>query len=428
MGVPPSSVRRSLSGAIQGRPVLQGEISYAKRLFQALQRAQQVDVWAEEETAWHVHRFHSYTARTHPALVRTVLQNFLSDSPLPQVVLDPFVGSGTTLVEVGLRGGVGIGLDVNGFALQLARWKATPLSSSQRHRLVTIAEEIVARSRDRIRMRRMPQKKWDDPRWYEPHAYLELCGLREEIEWMGGEQTLQEGLLLAFSSLLVKSSRQQADSRVRMVRKHLAQGSITDWFSKRVQEMVRCQQYYAQQVPPGTPPPVLLEADARSGWGHRIQVPVDLVFTSPPYFGVYDYVSHQARHRAWMGSKDHTWKGKEMASRREKEQASPEKSWEKHGHDTQQWMKQMVGVLRPGGRAVILVGDGFGVQGVLQPGDAPIRQAARALGLLEVASCTVRRPSRITKTEGAQEHLLLFQRAAATDKQDGFLPEGRHTR
>lgn len=423
------SSRRSLSGAIQGRPFLQGDPWCAKKLLQGFQNAQRVDVWGEEERVWHVHRFHSYTARTHPALVRTLLEEFLPRGSSGAVVLDPFVGSGTTLVEVGLRGGLGIGLDVNGFALQLARWKAVPLSSDQRKILLVAVQEVVERSQERVRLRQSPERKWDDPQWYEPHVYLELCGLREEIDVVAGqEQLLQDGLLLAFSSLLVKSSRQQADSRVHKVRKYIAQGNVTRWFANRVQEMVRCQAYYAQQVPTGTPAPLLLQADARSAWGSALQVPVDLVLTSPPYFGVYDYVSHQERHRAWLGTRKHAWNGREMASRRERAKNAPESMWTAHCHDTRQWVKQVTAVLRPGEKMIVLVGDGLGSGGAFQPGDVPIRKAAEEYGLVSMASCTVRRPSRVKNAEAVSEHLLLFRKPASADAENGFLPARMRTR
>lgn len=61
-----------------------------------------------------VHEFYRYPARFTPDFARSVVNAF---SQPGQVVLDPFVGGGTTLVESRLAGRVSIGADVNELAV-----------------------------------------------------------------------------------------------------------------------------------------------------------------------------------------------------------------------------------------------------------------------------------------------------------------------
>ena len=66
----------------------------------------------------HVHRLHPYLGKYVPQLVEIFLRKFN-----PQVVCDPFCGSGTTLVEANSLGIDSIGCDVSEFNCLLARVK-----------------------------------------------------------------------------------------------------------------------------------------------------------------------------------------------------------------------------------------------------------------------------------------------------------------
>ena len=70
-----------------------------------------------------VHEFYRYPARFSPSFARAVISAFSRPGDL---VLDPFVGGGTTVVEARLAGRVGIGADLNALAAFVTRAKATP--------------------------------------------------------------------------------------------------------------------------------------------------------------------------------------------------------------------------------------------------------------------------------------------------------------
>lgn len=74
------------------------------------------------------HDFYRYPARFSPVFARTAIE-LLSRSG--DVVLDPFVGGGTTVVESLALGRHAIGSDCNTLALFLTRVKTTPLSNAE---------------------------------------------------------------------------------------------------------------------------------------------------------------------------------------------------------------------------------------------------------------------------------------------------------
>lgn len=71
------------------------------------------------------HGFYRYPARFSPAFARAAIAAFTRPG---DVVLDPFMGGGTTLVEASASGRAAIGTDINSLAVFVSRVKTTPLS------------------------------------------------------------------------------------------------------------------------------------------------------------------------------------------------------------------------------------------------------------------------------------------------------------
>ena len=77
------------------------------------------------DTMYLTHSLHPYPAKFPPQLPNTILSKY---GVKGQTVLDPFCGSGTTLVEARLLGFNSIGVDVNGLSSLLSKVKSTPLT------------------------------------------------------------------------------------------------------------------------------------------------------------------------------------------------------------------------------------------------------------------------------------------------------------
>jgi hypothetical protein len=86
-----------------------------------------------EPVTGYTHTFYRYPARFSPLFAREVIERFT----LPgDVVLDPFMGGGTTLVEARTLGRRGVGSDVSSLAVFLAKTKTTLLTDSDSRELV----------------------------------------------------------------------------------------------------------------------------------------------------------------------------------------------------------------------------------------------------------------------------------------------------
>lgn len=75
----------------------------------------------------HVHSFHTYKAKFFPRFVRSLIVGSLDLSLPSATILDPFVGSGTTLVECALMGYDSIGTDIDALSCFIAKTKCDAL-------------------------------------------------------------------------------------------------------------------------------------------------------------------------------------------------------------------------------------------------------------------------------------------------------------
>lgn len=89
---------------------------------------------AQDTTRVHgaTHRFYRYPARFSPLFVQAAIEQFTRPGDL---VFDPFVGGGTTLVEAMRLGRAGVGFDINELAIFISQVKTTLLSKSAEEQL-----------------------------------------------------------------------------------------------------------------------------------------------------------------------------------------------------------------------------------------------------------------------------------------------------
>src|SRR5262249_46068568 len=88
------------------------------------------------------HTIYKYPARFSPAFVREAITCFTVPG---DVVLDPFVGSGTSLVEAMALGRHGVGIDINPLATLLTRVKTTLITQEDVTAIDTWEHSVIDR-------------------------------------------------------------------------------------------------------------------------------------------------------------------------------------------------------------------------------------------------------------------------------------------
>ncbi len=126
----------------------------------------------ERERTKHVHRLHPYLGKFIPQLVETLLDRYV---PRGGHVLDPFAGSGTTLVQALESGFDATGVDIAAFNCLLMRVK------TQRYNLFVLERELrdVVSRLESLKTRAKPSPYVRD--WFAPGAARELLAFQEVI-------------------------------------------------------------------------------------------------------------------------------------------------------------------------------------------------------------------------------------------------------
>lgn len=105
------------------------EIDWKKTLGNDLNWALSFDHLREKDTTKHVHRLHPYKGKFIPQLVQYFIDNHLDDFKrdvyfrVGDIILDPFSGSGTTLVQANEMGMHAIGIDISHFNCMVTETK-----------------------------------------------------------------------------------------------------------------------------------------------------------------------------------------------------------------------------------------------------------------------------------------------------------------
>ncbi len=243
----------------------------------------------ERERTKHVHRLHPYLGKFIPQLVETLLARHVRAGGR---VLDPFAGSGTTLVQSLESGYDATGIDIAGFNALLARVKTRPynLEALRRDLLWAHAEMESFQPRGRYPRRATGYIRT----WYAPTAAEELLHFRGLIDHVGSADVLR--IVLARSA---RSARRTAHFDLEFPR---APQLEPYWCFKHRREcrpveaarrfllrytldtLDRIETFAAARADDSVAS--VLHGDARS---IDLGGPYDGVITSPPYPGLIDY-------------------------------------------------------------------------------------------------------------------------------------------
>lgn len=361
----------------------------------------------------HVHGFHAYPARMHPTLARRGIELLC---PKSGRVLDPFCGSGTVLVEAKLAARSSHGIDINPLSVLLSHLKTFPASDQNLSSLVASATHVALHAETRRKERRGATRRYpaEDVQLFDPHVLLELDGLLEGLQSVR-EGYARDALRLVLSAILVKVSRQSGDTSNRpSVPKRLASGYAVSLFEKKSQELARRVDAYRRLLPAPFAPTTLTEGDARTLSSVEDQS-VDLVLSSPPYAGNYDYLDHHRTRLRWLGLSFERMADSEIGARRHLASMDYGEAVRRFNDQMSEVLGMLKRKLRNQGRVALLIADSV-VAGKAVWADPLIRRCADRAGLQWVATASQVRPHFHAGSKGAfareprREHLIVLRK------------------
>jgi DNA modification methylase len=366
----------------------------------------------ETATQAHVHGFHSYPARLHPETARRLIDGL---SQPGQRVLDPFCGSGTVLVEARLLGRAALGVDVNPLAIELSELKANGPGAAWTPRLVPVATRVTEHADERRRARAGATRRYGDMdvSLFAPHVLLELDGLKDGIARVENE-ALARALLLVLSAVLTKVSVRAGDTGRSEGPKLISSGYTTRFFLRKAQELGRRLDAAKTLLPPRAPPAKVWAGDARDLYT-VVDGKVDLVVSSPPYAGVYDYVVHHRDRLRWLELPEERFAEHEIGARRHARGVSFGHALARFRSELGAALAELGRVLSPSGVAVLVIADSVLASRAVFA-DELLRGLVASAGLKLAASASQKRPHLHAPTQDAfakrprREHALLLRR------------------
>lgn len=272
-----------------------------------------------------VHALHPYFGKIDPALARALIDAYSAPN---DVVLDPFCGSGTVLVESIIADRRVIGWDSSELAVLISAAKLIGVTPSEIGELKSLGRRIAAyvdsplfpRSAFDVaplpKLRRVRNLDY----WFAPHALRELATLRQEVLINSALSPAAFILAkIAFSRIIVAASNQQGESTYRRVDKPDKPGRVFDLFLGALQTTITLQQQHTQRIAQSLGSFDRSVHVADSGFGlslsgreSLVQVvdsregarggeKASLVVTSPPYLMSWDYGLYHKFRFFWLG-------------------------------------------------------------------------------------------------------------------------------
>jgi len=282
------------------------------------------------------HYIHSFPAKFPPQLPH----KFISElTDVGDTVLDPMVGSGTTMLEAFLCGRRGVGFDIDPLALLISQIKASSFDIgevSQTGNLI-LGRATTASIEKREQLAEMLRERWDRKTkefidyWFAYETQIELIALLAEIEKITDE-IIRSFFDLVFSAIIITKSggvslafdlahtrphrakvvfskdgeviigeelKNNESPRIKLLTKTLR--SPIEEFAKRFKQNLQSLKYRSL-----FPPEVeYLPISVNRGNAQKLPLDndsIDLIVTSPPYASnAIDYMRAHKFSLVWLG-------------------------------------------------------------------------------------------------------------------------------
>jgi len=357
--------------------------------------------FASAKTRGDTHGIHPYPAKFIPQIPRALIAVLHPGDDT--AVLDPFCGSGTTLVEAATAGVPAVGIDINPLACLISKVKVTPLAGS----VVTASLRAVELAKDADRT---PPKIPAIDHWFQPHVQRALAALIAGVNHER-DPDVRDALRVAFSSIVVRVSNQESDTRYAAVGKSITEEEVVVFFLRAAEILERALVttwggFYAPTAVS------VLQRDVLEVRSEEIKPRVSLVVTSPPYPNAYEYWLYHKYRMYWLGLDPLAAKEKEIGARPHFFKKNPHTA-EDFGHQMEQVFALLSKTLIPGGHASFQVGTSV-IRGQVVDNAALIRRAAEKYGFSLVAELIREIPRgrtafNLTHSRISKEELVVFR-------------------
>lgn len=248
------------------------------------------------------HGFHKYPGKFIPQIPEWAIKTYLQHDN--EIILDPFVGSGTTLVESLMTGYKSYGIDIDPLSCLISKVKSTPILESD----FSLVCDWILLNIDSTEPEFMPQTE-RLTHWFTEEAIEKLSRIRSLTEkvpdyfsHIENISDIYDALIIAFSGIIRRVSNADNQSQKTYV-SHTREKQPAEVFSLYTKQLQVFKRAYIEfeRIWDGDTRTSLILSDGRADISSYMPEKVNLIITSPPYIKSIDYVYNQMVELFWVG-------------------------------------------------------------------------------------------------------------------------------
>ena len=149
-----------------------------------------------KDTAYITHGYHRYPAKFIPQIVSRLAEKYTNEGDL---IVDPFGGCGTTLVESKVMGRPSVGVDINPVAVLITKAKITPIDPKKIEKaFIALKERLDTYSKD-TKIKAPEHERIDY--WFKPEEKRRLAFIFAEISKLK-DRDIRDFFHCGFSNIL----------------------------------------------------------------------------------------------------------------------------------------------------------------------------------------------------------------------------------
>jgi len=259
----------------------------------SLQKIEYNEKWSfrelsRKDTKYITHGYHRYPAKFIPQLAAKLINEYSNENDL---IVDPFLGSGTTLVESKVLGRKSFGCDINPVACLISRAKTESIEpnmlKNETENFIKHVEVCIEKN-ERVETHKIEHPKIN--RWFDEKTKVELEIILEEINRIN-DKKIKTFMLCCFSHILKNVSKWNMKSNKPVIDKNKKSTNPMWIFKRHMNYMIRSNNEYFKELRTEINSEIVCQDARKTTLDNNSAT---LIVTSPPYGTSYEYADlHQ---------------------------------------------------------------------------------------------------------------------------------------